>query len=86
MKNGGKNRFWNENFEIVVDNLTEEMKASYLDEDWLVNDKIGEATLSIRSLCDVSGTKKWIPIYYKGAAAGEILVFGKYTPPIDSRS
>lgn len=52
-----------------------------MDKDWLTNDEIGESTMPVSMLCDLKGIKKWIPIYYKGEKAGDILIQAKYIPP-----
>ncbi|TNV83908.1 hypothetical protein FGO68_gene708 [Halteria grandinella] len=37
--------------------------------------------MPVSMLCDLKGIKKWIPIYYKGEKAGDILIHAKYIPP-----
>jgi Ca2+-dependent lipid-binding protein len=82
-KNGGKHPVWNENVDVHLDTLLEELKLICYDEDWLKNDNIGECVVAINTICDLNGIKKWVPIFYKGQKAGEILLFGKYTPPLN---
>jgi Ca2+-dependent lipid-binding protein len=80
-RNGGKHPVWNETFELNINDANEQLKIQCLDEDWIVNDNIGETVIAIHVLCETRGIKKWIPIFFKGQKAGEILFFGKYVPP-----
>ena len=50
-KTGGQHPFWNEEFEIQLLDLTDELKISCFDEDFLSNDLIGEKTFLVKSLC-----------------------------------
>jgi len=47
----GKHPIWNETFIIKVDSMDDNILFSCYDEDFLTNDLVGEATISIASLC-----------------------------------
>ena len=62
----GKHPIWNETFNLPVESMAEEVKIGCYDEDLIVDDLIGETTVTIAKLCSGQGIRDWIPIHYKG--------------------
>ena len=70
----GKNPHWMEHIEIPVDNWDDEVRMICFDEDFLMNDCIGEATYSVGRICEKVDEVQTFPLMYKRKKAAEILI------------
>jgi Ca2+-dependent lipid-binding protein len=70
----GKNPHWMEHIEIPVDSWDDEVRMICFDEDFLMNDCIGEATYSVGRICEKVDEVQTFPLMYKRRKAAEILI------------
>jgi Ca2+-dependent lipid-binding protein len=50
------------------------------DQDVTSDDKVGEVSIKISSLCTNGGIDEWFEIQYKGKVAGKVHLISRYTP------
>jgi Ca2+-dependent lipid-binding protein len=77
---GGKRPVWNETMSIPIVAMDDEIKVSCIDEDLIINDHIGDTKVPVSRLCSQLQKSHWIPIFYKQAKSGEILLETSYDP------
>lgn len=88
---GGKRPVWDEAFDFQLETISGQIKLSCFDEDLISNDRVGDTTLDIPSVCTeevlVGGRIcQWIPIFYKGKKSGDLEIEVSYTPMKDDWS
>jgi Ca2+-dependent lipid-binding protein len=60
----GKTPEWNEQFTIPLESLTDEMRITCYESDYLKDDFIGDTVAQIGKFINLAGFKKWVPINY----------------------
>lgn len=83
IQGGGKKPIWNDKFELEVMSMGDDIKFSCYDEDLWSQDLIGETSIRIAHLCDIKGTRKWLPLKFDKKKSGMVLLETKYTPPLE---
>ena len=74
LQKAGKNPQWMENVEIPVDSWDDEVRMICFDEDFLMNDSVGEATFSVGRICEKVGEVQVFPLMFNRKKAAEIFL------------
>jgi hypothetical protein len=78
---GGETPVWDFTCTLDIITMTDEDQILFtcLEEDFLKDDYIGEATLKVQYLKDQSGKQIWVPLYEKEVKTADILMKTKFT-------
>ena len=81
VKNGaGKTPVWNQTFNIDVKYVGDDMTIQVFDEDVGSDDKVGEASIKLSSVCIGNGIDEWFTIQHKGKSAGQVHLKSVWKP------
>ena len=77
---------FNETFLIDVKNIADEMKIEVLDDDIGKDEKLGETTIKLSTLCVSDAIDTWIDVQSEGEVAGRIHLKSDWNPTCEEHA
>ena len=71
---------WDETFEINVKNTADDIVIEVMDDDIGTDEKLGETTVKLSTLCTGNNIETWIEIQWKGKDVGQVHLQGTWHP------
>ena len=78
--NAGKTPKWTDEFQLEVENVSEEITLRVWDQDMTTSDAVGFCKIKLSSLMITCGVKDWFTIMFDNKPAGQVMIESVFEP------